>query len=66
VINWVKEKFPILWSKIIKIYEIDKVWYDKILYGMYKEIENLPKINKQMYKEIENLPKINKVKRRLL
>jgi hypothetical protein len=66
VINWIKEKFPILWSKIIKLYEIDKVWYDKILYGMYKEIEELPKINKQMYIEMENLPKINKVKRKIV
>jgi hypothetical protein len=46
VINWVKEKFPILWGKIIKLYEIDKVWYGKILYGMYTEIDELPKIKK--------------------
>lgn len=66
VIKWVKEKYPILWGKVIKLYEIDKIWYGKILYGMYAEKEELPKIKKIMYTEIKELPKINKIKRRLL
>lgn len=43
IINAIKEKFPIQWEKISELYEIDKVWYDKIMNGDYM-IEEVPKV----------------------
>ncbi len=37
IINLIKQTYPTLWNKIIELYEIDKVWYDKIMNGEYLE-----------------------------
>ena len=39
ILNAVKEKFPTHWEKISELYEIDKVWYDKIMNGDYMREE---------------------------
>lgn len=54
ILEFVQENFPVLWNRIKELYEIDKVWYDKIMNEFYDR-DNLP---------IE-LPKIVKLKKKL-
>lgn len=49
ILQFLEETFPVLWNRIKELYEIDKVWYDKIMNEFYDKDSlpiELPKVNK--------------------
>lgn len=64
ILKFVQENFTVLWNRIKELYEIDKVWYDKIMNEFYDKDSlpiELPKIVKLKKKLKIELPKIIEV-----